>query len=123
WVIQTRLVDTSLGSFDMVLVDIGPWFDAWEGRKAIRQEALLCIRKDSPQDPVQLLDNYQINTASQQHCRLGPFLHPYFTGASNPTEWRDVQYHVSDQWGDGIPEKQANESVVVVDWLRQLEAD
>ncbi len=117
WINQTHLIGSEK-LFDLVVIDIGPWFDTWEGRRAIRNEALLCMQKDfNDSDPCELLNQYQLNTKTQQISRLGPFLHPHFTGASSPTEWIGVQFQVLDSNDDNLKSLSENEQKKISEWL------
>jgi len=96
WILQNRIVGADSAAFDLVLIDIGPWFYSEQGRGAIRNEALLCGGPEFTANVTEMLTRYQRNTKAQQLCRLAPFLHPSFTGASDPSEWGGVNFHAVD---------------------------
>jgi SAM-dependent methyltransferase len=101
WLAKTRLLHPETGLFDLVLVDTAPWYPSRAKRASLPQECAVwmnncSLHEDDEHASEHLLKSalkeYQKNTLRQQKRRVGPFLHPVFTGAQTPCEWRPVHF-------------------------------
>lgn len=101
WLAKTRLLHPETGLFDLVLVDTAPWYPSRAKRASLPQECAVWVNNCSLQEDDErasehllktALKEYQKNTLRQQKLRVGPFLHPVFTGAQTPCEWRPVHF-------------------------------
>src|SRR5262249_24432330 len=41
WIVQSRMLTDEIG-FESILIDVGPWFDSYQGRSALFQEGIAC---------------------------------------------------------------------------------
>src|SRR5947209_8097005 len=82
WIWEKALVSGENG-LDFLFVEFAPWFDAWDGRKGLSQEIILCAHEDSRFGADELeraLRRYAGALDQLQERSLVLFLHPFFTG-------------------------------------------
>lgn len=128
WLAQAGVIAEDGLKFDFVLADVGPWFDTWEGRRALKQEAALFTKRGYFADDEALraaLTDYQTNTRSQQVTGLGAFLHPVFTGQQQhgTRDWGTIQCQLIMNEADGKRPAQLQtqaEAELFFDWVRRL---
>lgn len=121
WLAKSRALDPDSGLFEMVLVDTAPWYPTPDGRTGLLQEAALWATPnfEARAGANRFLGAYQDNTARLQAARLGPFLHPHFTGADEPTEWRSIQFTFRELDEPAIPPHRR----LLADWAERLSLD
>jgi|GEM_PF-7042979 len=109
WVCRTGALQGSTPLFDMLFVDTAPWYQSIEGARKLSEECKVwlseVLENKSPDKGalrLEVIRAWQLNTMRLQRTKMGPFLHPHFTGQNAQGEWRSVQ--VSELDGDkGIP--------------------
>ena len=99
WIEKTEILKGDGRLFDLILVDTAPWYPTISGRMDIPQESAVWVAQEHGGYTFakEFLSRYQDNTARLQKTRIGPFLHPHFTGQNEPTKWRDVQFTTNEQ--------------------------
>lgn len=105
WLAKAEFLDEKEGKFDLILVDTAPWYPTPEGRAGLSQESAVWVAASpaggmpttDPAAAKRFLALYQDNTLRLQNTKIGPFLHPHFTGKSSPTSWRAVQFTVMER--------------------------
>lgn len=90
--------------FDAIVVDTAPYFSKKVGDiRSLPQECKVWLsqtvetRIKSDGGKVtnfqeQFIANWRFNTRALQRAKIGPFLHPHFTGHNAPRQWRGIQY-------------------------------
>jgi len=112
WFAKTRLLHPETGLFNLVLVDTAPWYPSRAKRSSLPQECAMWVNNASSPESDEgssrnslkaALLEYQKNTIRQQRLRVGPFLHPVFTGSQMPCEWRPIHFSTFGAEGNETP--------------------
>lgn len=121
WVEDAPLIcDTRHESFDFVLVEFAPYFDAWHGRHNLFQEVFLAVRLDYSAAPFEaIVPNYVRMTGALQDQGRGIFFHPFFTGQQHSAEWAAVNLSHIDKFGRSMTVMTEGELDELKDWRRQ----
>jgi signal transduction histidine kinase/16S rRNA G966 N2-methylase RsmD len=89
WLKSLQTVALPEHLFDIALVESAAWYNSETEATNLPEECKVWLSQklDTPENKLEALKAFQENTLSLQRSRIGPFLHPTFTGLLDTT-WR-----------------------------------
>ncbi len=99
--------------FDIIFIDTAPIYRSVEGSKNIYEECKVWLPKFSDAKSYQklapeLLKEWLFNTISQQEAKIGPFLHPSFTGLVSLEYWSGINLSILNSHEDYYNQQEKN---------------